>query len=78
MPASPLGKIKMIGQVVTILALILGDVYWPELRVIGRAGLWAVVAIALVSGADYFRRYNQMFNRRLTDISVARDRRKAG
>ena len=39
MPASPLGKIKMVGQVVTILALILGDVYWPELLIIGSGGL---------------------------------------
>jgi CDP-diacylglycerol---glycerol-3-phosphate 3-phosphatidyltransferase len=78
MPASPLGKIKMVGQVVTILALILGDVYWPELLVIGQVGLWVVVAIALISGVDYFVRYNRLLNRRVTDISVARDRRKAG
>jgi hypothetical protein len=68
----------MVGQVVTILALILGDVYWPELLIIGQAGLWVVVVIALVSGVDYFVRYNRMLNRRVTDISVARDRRKAG
>jgi CDP-diacylglycerol--glycerol-3-phosphate 3-phosphatidyltransferase len=78
MPASPLGKIKMVGQVVTILALILGDVYWPDLRVIGQAGLWLVVGLALISAADYFLRYNQRLNRRVTDISVARDRRKVG
>ena len=78
MPASPLGKIKMVGQVVTILALILGDVYWPELLIIGQAGLWVVVAIALISGIDYFVRYNRLLNRRVDDISVARDRRKAG
>jgi CDP-diacylglycerol---glycerol-3-phosphate 3-phosphatidyltransferase len=81
MPASPLGKFKMAGQVVTILALILGDVYWPELLVVGRAGLWVVVVTALVSAADYFRRYNQLLNRRVADITVVRDRRtgrKAG
>jgi CDP-diacylglycerol--glycerol-3-phosphate 3-phosphatidyltransferase len=78
MPASSLGKLKMAGQVVTILALILGDVYWPELLVIGRAGLWVVVVTALASAAEYFRRYNQLLNRRVADISVARDRRKAG
>jgi CDP-diacylglycerol--glycerol-3-phosphate 3-phosphatidyltransferase len=78
MPASPLGKIKMVGQVVTILALILGDVYWPELLIIGQAGLWVVVAIALISGIDYFVRYNRMLNHRVEDIPVARDRRKAG
>jgi CDP-diacylglycerol---glycerol-3-phosphate 3-phosphatidyltransferase len=79
MPASSLGKFKMISQVVTILALILGDVYWPELLVIGRAGLWVVVVMALVSAADYFRRYNQLLNRRVADVAVVRDRRtKAG
>jgi phosphatidylglycerophosphate synthase len=78
MPASPLGKIKMVGQVVTIPALILSDVYWPELLVIGQAGLWVVVLIAVVSGIDYFVRYSRMLNRRVTDISVARDRRKVG
>jgi CDP-diacylglycerol---glycerol-3-phosphate 3-phosphatidyltransferase len=78
MPASPLGKIKMIGQVVTILALILGDVYWPDLLVIGIGGLWVVVAIALVSAIDYFVRYNRLLNRRVADITVMRDRRKAG
>jgi CDP-diacylglycerol---glycerol-3-phosphate 3-phosphatidyltransferase len=78
MPASPLGKLKMVAQVVTILAMILGDVYWPELLVIGRAGLWVVVVIAGISAADYFRRYNQLLNRRVEDIAVAQDRRKAG
>jgi CDP-diacylglycerol--glycerol-3-phosphate 3-phosphatidyltransferase len=78
MPASPLGKIKMVGQVVTILALILGDVYWPELLIVGQAGLWVVVAIALASGIDYFVRYNRLPNRPVDDIPVAHDRRKVG
>ncbi len=58
MPASPLGKNKMVAQVVAILALILGDVYLPGLFVVGNAALWVVVVAALVSGADYFRRVN--------------------
>src|SRR4249920_3481154 len=58
MPASWLGKIKMIAQVVAILALILGDVYLPGFLVIGRAALWVVVALALVSAADYFRSFS--------------------
>jgi CDP-diacylglycerol--glycerol-3-phosphate 3-phosphatidyltransferase len=78
MPASPLGKLKMVAQVVTIVAMILGDVYWPDLLVIGRAGLWLVVVIALVSAADYFRRYARLLNRRIEDIPVPDDRRKAG
>jgi CDP-diacylglycerol---glycerol-3-phosphate 3-phosphatidyltransferase len=81
MPASYLGKIKMVAQVVAILALILGDVYLPGLLVIGRAALWVVVVVALVSAADYFRRFSGLRSPRVTDISVARNQRsdrKAG
>jgi CDP-diacylglycerol--glycerol-3-phosphate 3-phosphatidyltransferase len=59
-PASPLGKIKMIAQVVAILALILSsagnlpDALWW----IGQAALWLVLVTALVSAADYFRRFS--------------------
>ena len=75
MPASPLGKIKMVAQVSAILALILGDVYLPGLLVIGRAALWIVIATALISGADYFRRFSGLLNPRVTDITVARSQR---
>jgi CDP-diacylglycerol--glycerol-3-phosphate 3-phosphatidyltransferase len=74
-PASPLGKIKMVAQVSAILALILGDVYLPGFLVIGRAALWIVVATALISGADYFRRFSGLLNPRVTDITVARSQR---
>src|SRR5499427_3583304 len=59
-PASPLGKIKMIGQVVAILALILSsagnlpDALWW----IGQAALWLVLVTALVSAVDYFGRFS--------------------
>src|SRR5262249_23096201 len=59
-PASPLGKVKMIAQVVAILALILSsagpaaDFLWW----VGQAAMWVVVTAALVSGADSFRRFN--------------------
>lgn len=81
MPASPLGKIKMIAQVVAILALILGHGGYRGLLLIGQAGLWVVVLSALVSAADYFRRFNVILNPRVADISVAREQRagrKAG
>jgi CDP-diacylglycerol--glycerol-3-phosphate 3-phosphatidyltransferase len=57
--ASPLGKIKMVAQVVAILALILSsagraaDVLWWT----GQVSLWMVLAAALVSAAGYFRRF---------------------
>jgi CDP-diacylglycerol--glycerol-3-phosphate 3-phosphatidyltransferase len=59
-PASPLGKIKMVAQVVAILALILAHGQLREffLDRIGQAALWVVVVAALISAADYFRRFN--------------------
>jgi CDP-diacylglycerol---glycerol-3-phosphate 3-phosphatidyltransferase len=57
-PASPLGKIKMVAQVVAILALILGHGPTKEFLVIGQAALWVVVVTALISAADYFRRFS--------------------
>src|SRR5262252_4263425 len=42
-PASPLGKIKMVAQVVAILALILGHGPTKEFLVVGQAALWVVV-----------------------------------
>jgi len=57
-PASPLGKLKMIGQVVAILALILSHGQQRELLLVGNAALWVVVVTALVSAADYFRRFD--------------------
>lgn len=80
MPASWLGKTKMVAQVVAILALILGDVYLPGLLVLGRAALWVVVALALASAADYFRRFSGVLTR-VSDIADARPQhrdRKAG
>lgn len=74
-PASPLGKIKMIAQVVAILALILGDRHLGAFLVIGHVALWVVVVTALVSAADYFRRFNLGAPAQVTDISVAREAR---
>jgi phosphatidylglycerophosphate synthase len=81
MPASPLGKIKMAAQVVAILALILGDAYLPGMFLVGRIALWVVVIAALVSGFEYFRRFNGVASARVADIPVARNQRterKAG
>ena len=49
----------MVAQVVAILALILGARSPARASiVIGQAALWVVVVTALVSAADYFRRFN--------------------
>src|SRR3954464_1598786 len=55
--ASPLGKIKMVAQVVAILALILASVgpFADFLWWTGQAALWIVLVAALASAADYFR-----------------------
>src|SRR5438067_7350352 len=42
-PASPLGKIKMVGQVIAILALILSYGEQRQLLLIGQTALWVVV-----------------------------------
>jgi CDP-diacylglycerol---glycerol-3-phosphate 3-phosphatidyltransferase len=78
MPASPLGKIKMVAQVVAILALILAHGQtWP-FYLIGQAALWVVVVTALVSGADYFRRFSDILSPRAADFRVPDKDRKAG
>jgi CDP-diacylglycerol--glycerol-3-phosphate 3-phosphatidyltransferase len=60
-PASQLGKVKMVAQVVAILALILGEEErLRPLGVVGYAALWVVVATALVSAVDYYRRFSRI------------------
>ena len=67
MPASPLGKIKMIAQVVAILALILGKDHLQGFFVIGQVALWVVVITALVSATDYFRRFGSFLHPKAAD-----------
>jgi CDP-diacylglycerol--glycerol-3-phosphate 3-phosphatidyltransferase len=73
-PASRLGKIKMASQVIAILLLILGGPV-PWLAPIGRAALWVVMTMAVVSAMDYYRRFQLMLNARVTDLNLARERR---
>ena len=60
MPASPIGKLKMVAQVVAILSLILGRDQLQRFFVIGQVALWIAVGAALISAADYFRRFNRL------------------
>jgi CDP-diacylglycerol--glycerol-3-phosphate 3-phosphatidyltransferase len=79
MPASQLGKIKMVAQVVAILALILAHGQNRTMYIIGQGALWVVVATALVSGADYFRRFNAILNPGVAPFQARRSSdRKAG
>jgi CDP-diacylglycerol---glycerol-3-phosphate 3-phosphatidyltransferase len=59
-PASPLGKVKMLSQVTAILLLILGDDHLQQFAVLGRIALWAAVITALASAIDYYRRFNHV------------------
>ncbi len=54
--ASELGKSKMVLQVIAIAAVIAG-IRWPALEQIGYLAMWAVMISALVSAADYFRKF---------------------
>jgi CDP-diacylglycerol---glycerol-3-phosphate 3-phosphatidyltransferase len=76
-PASPLGKVKMGSQVTAILLLILGWRPVPWLAPVGYAALWVVMLTAVVSAADYYRRFVLLLNARVTDVNVARTTRKA-
>ena len=78
MPASPLGKIKMVAQVVAILALILAHGQMRGFYLVGQAALWVVVVTAIVSGADYFRRFNDILSPRVAEFRAPRTDRKAG
>lgn len=57
MPASPLGKVKMVSEVVAILGLILGRERLHNFHVIGIAALWVAVITAVISAIDYYRKF---------------------
>ena len=73
-PASRLGKVKMVSQVVAILLLMLSEQVWLFL-VPGLIALWVVLATALWSAADYYRRYNRILsNSNVASFEQARRR----
>jgi CDP-diacylglycerol--glycerol-3-phosphate 3-phosphatidyltransferase len=74
-PASRLGKTKMMLQVATILLLILASGPLPWLAPIGNALLWLVMLAAIVSATDYYRSFQLRLNARVVDLNIARDRR---
>jgi CDP-diacylglycerol--glycerol-3-phosphate 3-phosphatidyltransferase len=55
--ASPLGKFKMLAEVVAILALILGQDHLQQFYVIGTVAVWVAMLAATISGVDYYRRF---------------------
>jgi CDP-diacylglycerol---glycerol-3-phosphate 3-phosphatidyltransferase len=61
MPASPLGKLKMVAQVVAILALMLASDFTGETgrlgRLLGHGALWVVLGLALWSAVEYYQTF---------------------
>jgi CDP-diacylglycerol---glycerol-3-phosphate 3-phosphatidyltransferase len=58
LPASPLGKVKMVTQVAAILILILGQGHLRGFYPLGQVALWIATISALVSAVDYSRHFN--------------------
>jgi CDP-diacylglycerol--glycerol-3-phosphate 3-phosphatidyltransferase len=79
--ASELGKLKMVVQIVSVVAVIL-DHRWKELTLFGNVflpvhwiayvSIWFVVAVSLISGVDYFVAFWSKIDRR-----VSKRRRRA-
>ncbi len=73
-PASGLGKAKMVMQVVAIVLLMLGN----QVRlfyVLGTVALWGVLIVALVSAIVYYRRYSRwLAHPNVADFESARKR----
>lgn len=58
-PASVLGKIKMISESVTIALLLLGERILGPYYLLAKIGLWLTVAAAVVSAAEYYIRFGR-------------------
>jgi len=81
MAASPPGTIKIVAQVVAILALTLShDAHAPPpaIYIIPQPALWLVVIAALVSASYCFRRCNRALTPREAEFKPAHEQRKAG
>lgn len=58
LPASSLGKVKMVAQVAAILILILGQGHLRGFYPLGQVALWIATISAIISAVDYSRRIN--------------------
>jgi CDP-diacylglycerol---glycerol-3-phosphate 3-phosphatidyltransferase len=74
MPASRLGKFKMVVEVMAVLLLLVGSVGVPILLTAGYLVLWLAVVAALMSGVDYYRRFKHVLNPKVEDFAAARER----
>jgi CDP-diacylglycerol--glycerol-3-phosphate 3-phosphatidyltransferase len=71
LPASPLGKLKMVAQVAAILILILGKGHLQEFFILGQVALWVATVSALVSAVDYSRRINVIMAAKPEPVAAA-------
>jgi CDP-diacylglycerol--glycerol-3-phosphate 3-phosphatidyltransferase len=71
LPASPMGKIKMVAQITAILALILSRKDFPSLLLLGKVALWVALVAAFVSAVDYGRRFNVLLAAKPAPAAVA-------
>jgi CDP-diacylglycerol--glycerol-3-phosphate 3-phosphatidyltransferase len=62
LPASSLGKVKMVAQVAAILILILGQGHLRGFFVLGQVALWIAMVSAVISAVDYSRRINNIMS----------------
>jgi CDP-diacylglycerol---glycerol-3-phosphate 3-phosphatidyltransferase len=62
--ASELGKTKMVAQVMAISLCLLG-MHWKWLAPWAMIWMWAVVAFAMLSAADYFRKFWRKVDRHI-------------
>jgi len=58
-PASKLGKNKMLLETITICLLILGKRYLGSLYFLSQIGLWLVIAFAIISAAEYYLKFGR-------------------
>ena len=73
-PASRLGKVKMVMEIVAILLLMLGNQV-QLFYTLGTAALWGVMVVALISAADYYRHYSRVLSDpKVADFEEARRR----
>ena len=68
--ASPLGKFKMVSEVVAILLLILGQDHLQQFFVVGTVALWVAFVTAVASGIDYYRRFNHVLTRQPSEAGT--------
>jgi CDP-diacylglycerol---glycerol-3-phosphate 3-phosphatidyltransferase len=75
MPASGLGKLKMVAQVIAILALMLASDLTGEPgrwgRFLGEGALWVVLGLALWSAVEYYQTFAAVISGRTTPPTVA-------